>query len=231
MNNKTNKQIIIGAIALVLFLVLSLAIPFPKRAAFWIAFVFGIIAIVTQAYVMKTAFYEGEPVKSKFYGYPIARIGIIYLAVQISVSFVLMAIGFVVKVPAWVALVICVLILGFCAIGFIAADIMRGEVERQDVQLKADVKAMRSLQSKTVDIVGLCSDEETKAALSSLAEKFRYSDPVSGEETVSLETDLAAAVDELQAAVIDDDFSAAKALASKIEAALNERNRICKLNK
>ena len=228
---KNAKQLMIGGIALVLFLVLTLAIPFPKTAAYWIAFVFGLIAIAAQAYVMKTAFNKGEPVKSKFYGYPIARIGVIYLAVQLAVSFLLMALGFAFKVPVWAALVVCVLILGVSAIGFIAADIMRDEVERQDAQLKTDVKAMRALQSKTASIAGLCADEETEKALTDLAEKFRYSDPVSSEETAALETDLTAAVDELQAAVVDGDNAAAKQLCVKIEAALAERNRLCKLNK
>ncbi len=228
---KHEKQLIIGGIALVLFLVLSLAIPFPKNAAFWVAFAFGLIAVAAQFYVMKTAFNKGEPVKSRFYGYPIARIGVIYLAVQLVVSFAVMALGFAVDVPLWIVFVVCVLILGVSAIGFIAADIMRDEVERQDVQLKTDVKAMRTLQSKTADIVGLCADADTKAALTALAEQFRYSDPVTGPETAPLEADLAAAVDELQAAVVDGDLESAKQFCVKIGAALNERNRICKLNK
>ena len=44
-------------------------------------------------------------------------------------------------------------------------------------------------------------------------------------------TDLTAAVDELQAAVVDGDNAAAKQLCVKVEAALAERNRLCKLNK
>ena len=125
----------------------------------------------------------------------------------------------------------CAVILGFSALGFIAADIMRDEVERQDVALKADVRTMRALQSKTAAVAELCADPETKKALADLAEKFRYSDPVSSEATGALETDLAAAVDELQAAAADGDLASAKALCGKIEAALNERNRICRLNK
>ena len=231
MDKKINKQLVIGGIALALFLVLALAIPFPKTAAYWIAFAFGILAVTAQIYVMRNAFNKGEPVRSKFYGYPIARIGVIYLVVQLAVSFILMALGFAFDVPAWAALVVCALILGICAIGFIAADIMRDEVERQDAQLKTDVKAMRALQSKTADIAGLCADGETKAALTALAVKFRYSDPVSGAETAALEADLASAVDELQAAVVDGDTEAVRKLCVGIEAKLSERNRLCKLNK
>ncbi|MCQ2462168.1 MAG: hypothetical protein MJ177_02030 [Clostridia bacterium] len=231
MDKKNNCQLILGIAALVLYLALTLAVPFPKTAAFWVAFVFGLLAIAAQAYILKTAFDKGEPVKSKFYGYPIARIGIIYLAVQLIVSLVLMAIGFACKVPVWIAVVICVVVTAVFVIGFISADIMRGEVEHQDMKLKTDVKTMRALQSKTADIIGLCADEETKKAVAALADKFRYSDPVTGDATRELETGLTAAADELQAAVLDGDFSAAKQLCVKIEASLNERNRLCKLNK
>ena len=229
-NNK-NRQLILGGVALALYLVLALAVPFPKTGAYWIAFVFGLIAIAAQVYVMKVAFQKGEPVKSKFYGYPIARIGIIYLIVQLAVSFVIMALGFAFKVPAWAAIVVCALVTGLSAIGMVSADIMREEIQRQDGKLKADVKPMRALQSKTASIAGLCSDAETKKALTDLAEKFRYSDPVSSDAVREIEASLTAAVDELQTAVVDGDLAAAKQLCVKIEAALNERNRICKLNK
>ena len=231
MDKKTIKPLVIGGILLVLYLVLALGVPFPKTAAFWVAFVFGLIAIGAQAYVMHVAFNKGEPVKSKFYGYPIARIGVIYLVVQLIVSFAVMALGFAFKVPAWAALIVCALILGVSAIGFIAADIMRGEVERQDAKIKTDVTAMRALQSKAASLPGLCADNETKKALSALAEKFRFSDPVSSEALTEIEADLAAALDELQTAVVDGEADAARKLCVSIEAKLAERNRLCKLNK
>ena len=231
MEKRNVKQLIIGGIALALYLVITLAVPFPRTAAYWVAFVFGLIAILAQAYVMRAAFDHGEPVKSKFYGYPIARIGVIYLVLQIIVSLLIMALGFAFKVPAWAALIVCVLLLGVSAIGFIAADIMRDEVERQDAALKANVKTMRELQSKAASVAGLCVDEETKKTLTALADKFRYSDPVSSDAVAGIEADLVSAVDELQTAVVDGDLAAAKQLCGKIEAKLNERNRICKLNK
>lgn len=231
MEKRNVKQLVIGGIALALYLVITLAVPFPRTAAYWVAFVFGLIAIAAQAYVMRAAFDQGEPVKSKFYGYPIARIGIIYLVLQIVVSLLIMALGFAFKVPAWAALIVCVLLLGVSAIGFIAADIMRDEVERQDAALKANVKTMRALQSKAASVAGLCADEETKKTLTALADQFRYSDPVSSDAVAGIEADLVSAVDELQTAVVDGDLAAAKQLCGKIEAKLNERNRICKLNK
>ncbi len=225
------RQIIIFAILLLCFLALTLLIPFPKTAAYWAAFAFGAVAICAQVLVMKIAFDKGEPLKSKFYGYPIARIGIIYLITQLAVSIALMTIGFAVEVPVWIALLVCILILGVSALGLISADIMREEVERQDVQLKKDVHTMRALQSQTAAIAGSCADEALKKKLINLAEQFRFSDPVSSDAVAAIEQDLAACVDELQNAVLENDAQSADLLITKTAAALAERNRLCKLNK
>ena len=113
MEKNNNRPIILLGIVAAVYLVLALAIPFPKNnAAYWISFLFGLLAVGAQAYVMKTAFDKGEPLRSKFYGYPIAKIGVTYLAVQVVVSFLFMAMGFFFAVPAWLARVGCVRIAG-----------------------------------------------------------------------------------------------------------------------
>ena len=232
MEKNNNRPIILLGIVAAVYLVLALAIPFPKNnAAYWISFLFGLLAVGAQAYVMKTAFDKGEPLRSKFYGYPIAKIGVTYLAVQVVVSFLFMTMGFFFAVPAWLALVVCVLIAGVFSVGFISADIMRDEVERQDKQLVKDVKTMRALQSKTAFIVTQCTDNGLKPMLRELSEKFRFSDPVSSDALAEIENDLTATVDELQAAVMENDIDSAKVLCAKVAATLEQRNTMCKLNK
>ena len=86
---------------------------------------------------------------------------------------------------------------------------------------------MRSLQSKVSQIASQADD----AAIKALAEEFRYSDPVSNEAIADAEADLAAVVDQLQAAYVDGDSEAMAQLCRKAAALLAERNRICKLNK
>ena len=191
---------------------------------FWPAFVFAVIAILAQLYVAKKAFANGEGARSKFYGFPIARVGVIYLAVQVILWLACMALGAI--LPAWVAVVFFVVILA-AAIGFIAVDTIRDEVERQDTALKEDVTAMRALQSKTASIAAQCQDPPLKKVLTSLAEQFRFSDPVSSADTAEAEAGLNELVDLLQAAVVEHDPDSALALVPRIEAALAERNRLC----
>ena len=69
------------------------------------------------------------------------------------------------------------------------------------------------------------SDAETKAALSKLAEKVRFSDPMSHEMLGELESRISTKVEEMKTTAYK------KALISEIEILLIERNKKCKILK
>ena len=223
------RGLIVIAIAFVVFTVVAFALPFAMNGIFWLAYIFTAIAILGQVYVLHIAFDKGEAVKSKLYGFPIARIGFIYLIAQLVLGLVFMALAKI--APAWLAIVLFILVFAAAGVGFIAADMMRDEVEKQEVQLKKDVTLMRSLQSKASFITSQCTDPDTKSALEKLSEDLRFSDPVSSEGIADAEASLVALVDELQAAVINGDNATARALCTKASVALAERNQLCKLGK
>lgn len=229
LNEKEKKGVLVLALLFVVYTLIVLAVPFAKGGMFWLTYLFTAAAFGVQAYVFKLSFEKEAGAKSKFYGFPIARVGVLYLAVQIVLGLVFMALAVV--APVWLALVLYLALLVAAAVGVIATDSIRDEVERQDTQLKKDVATMRALQSKAAALPARCEDAEAKAALEKLAEEFRYSDPVSAPALADLETDMAATMEELSAAVTDGDNAAVLALCKKISATLAERNRLCKLNK
>ena len=229
LNEKEKKGLVVLALLFVVYTLIVLAVPFAKGGMFWLTYLFTAVAFAVQAYVFKLSFEKEAGAKSKFYGFPIARVGVLYLAVQIVLGLVFMALAAV--APVWLALVLYLALLVAAAVGVIATDSIRDEVERQDAQLKKDVATMRALQSKAAALPARCEDAEAKSALEKLAEEFRYSDPVSAPALADLETDMAAIMEELSAAVTDGDNAAVLALCKKISATLAERNRLCKLNK
>lgn len=229
LNEKEKKGVLVLALLFVVYTLIVLAVPFAKGGMFWLTYLFTAAAFGVQAYVFKLSFEKEAGAKSKFYGFPIARVGVLYLAVQIMLGLVFMALAAV--APVWLALVLYLALLAAAAVGVIATDSIRDEVERQDTQLKKDVATMRALQSKAAALPARCEDTTAKAALEKLAEEFRYSDPVSAPALADLETDMAAIMEELSAAVTDGDNAAVLALCKKISATLAERNRLCKLNK
>ena len=218
------------AIVFTVFSVIAFAVSFKRNAAFWLSYVFAAVAATVQLYSYPKAFdFEGHDVRSKFYGFPLACVSTIYLIAQLVLSLIFMAAGK--WVPAWIPVVLFVLLLGAAAIGFIAADTMKEEIERQDVVHKANVTTMRALQSKAVFIASQCEDAETKKALDAFAEALRFSDPVSSDALTDIEENLTGLVEELGNAVLDKDFEAARTLCARASTLLADRNRMCKLNK
>lgn len=229
MNKKSQRGYMILGIVLVVFCCISFLPPFTMNAVFWSAFVFGLISILLQIYVFRISFTAGSDAKSKFYGFPIAKIGIIYLITQLVLSIIEMCTA--AFLPIFVALIINVLLLAAALIGCITADIVRDEVVKQDVKTKIDVTNMRSLQSLSASLPGLCDDAAMKSKLQGLADAFRYSDPVSSESTRQLEYELGIKLQELNGAVSEKDNASIESLCKRVTGMLEERNRICKMSK
>ena len=227
--NAVRFLIFIG-LALLVFNVIAFVVPFAKTGTFWIGYLFGMISILGQIAVMKLAFNGTTTVRSKFYGFPVARIGIIYAVVQVLLSIFVMALA--AYIPAWIPVVIFIILFAIDAAGLVASDTVREEVVHQDAKIVEDVKAMRNLQSKMNMLVSQSDcNEEVKSALSSLAEEIKYSDPVSGKATKELEQELLFDIEELQKVVVDGDNESALKICKKTMGILAERNRLCKLNK
>lgn len=151
-----------------------------------------------------------------------ADIGIVYLIVQIAVLFVFV---FAEKLPAWSALVTCTVIAAMAAIFMIAADVGRTEIEKVEQKVQGKVFYIKNLQ---VDIEILASaekDAKTKKALEQLAEKIRFSDPMSNEQLAVLEDKISLAVENLKSS--DDKMK----IIEDLNLLLDERNRKCKVLK
>ncbi len=231
MKKNSARWWVIWAVVLAVYNVIVFAVPFPKNAVFFVSWVFSLIAIAAQVYVIRTAFYKGESTTSKFYGFPIAKLGVLYLIVQLALGLMFMALGFALTIPLWVPLVLYIVLLGAAAVGLISTEATRDEIVQQDKKLKKDVSCMRTLQSKVMAMVPLAKDASVRIALEKFAEDIRFSDPVSSAELEAAESDLSTCVDDLQQAVLDNDQEAALSLEKRAEMLLAERNRLCKLEK
>lgn len=225
MKKTTGLSYAVLGIGLALFCVLALAIPTAKTATFWIALAFTVIAFAVQVIVWKLAFGKEDTLKSKFLGFPIIHIGLVYLAVQLVAFVVFMAAATV--LPPWSTIVACSLILGLSALCLIATEAGRDEVQRVEDKVKAKVFYVKSLQVDVELLAKEAPEGSIKNTLNDLAQKIRFSDPMSHEQLAPLEEKLALLVEEMKSAHEDDMLELILA-ANKV---LNERNAKCKLLK
>ena len=217
-----------GATAVV-YNVIAFALPFTKTGVFFLSWVFTMAALAAQVYVIRTAFFKGKGVKSKLYGFPIARIGLLYLAVQVVLGLVFMALGTV--VPFWLPLVLYVILMGAALIGLITTEGAREEVERQERKLVKNVSRMKKFRALADTLAREGQILEAREPLRELAEAFRYSDPVSSEALREIEDTLADDLANLQDAVALLEKEKDLELCQKTKRDLEERNQICKLYK
>ena len=225
MKKDTLRGVVALTVVLIIYILISFMIPFEHTATFWVSFVFSLIAFAVVGASIYIAFIKNPDAKSRFYGFPIARIGVLYGGTQLIVSLIVMALAQ--WFPWWIAVVVYAIALGAAVIGLMSAEALVEQIQLQDEKLKKDVALMRALQSKVSQMAAQSED----AAIKALADEFRYSDPVSSEAIADAEADLAAVVDELQSAYVDGDSDAVAQLCRKASALLAERNRLCKLNK
>lgn len=231
-NRKSEKSLIaIFVIVLVVYIIAFFVIPFNRTAASRISFTFSIVAVVSSILAFNRAFNAKEMPVSKLYGYPIFRVGMIYVLVQLVVSISVCVIETFILIPYWIALILSVLFLGAATIGMIITDNVRDVVEAVDAKFDFAIKQMTSFQISIADIVDQCKDEALRVELKKLDELFRYSDPISSEDTRESEQAIQLMLDELKVLVPGGSADEIAALTEKITTALKIRNRICKASK
>lgn len=209
-------------IVFILFNVIAFAIPTVKTGTFWVAYIFSIIAFASQIGIWKIALSKDDTLKSKFLGFPIVHIGIVYLIVQVIVFAIFMAVP---TLPVWSAIVVCALVLGISAICMISAEAGRGEIERVETKVKQKVFYIKSLQVDVELLASNESDSTIKTELQKLAEKIRFSDPMSLPELEAIEKEIAGKTNALKTAT--DKLS----VIAEIDTLLTERNAKIKILK
>ena len=209
-------------IVFVLFNVLAFVIPTDKTVTFWTVYIFTVVAFVIQIPLWKIALGKKDALKSKFLGISVISVGITYLIIQLIAFTIFMILP---TIPVWVAIVVCAIIIAIFALCAIAGQAGANEINRVEEKIKVKRAFIQFLQVDIEMIAESETDAETKAALKKLAEKVRFSDPMSHEMLVELESRICAKVEEIKMATDK------KILIEEVATLLTERNKKCKILK
>lgn len=220
MKKNNSKGYLILGILFVLVSAIAFAVPLAKTAAFWISYGFAVIAFAAQLIIWKAALGRSESLKSKFLGFPVVHIGIVYLIVQVIALAVFL---FIPTLPIWSAVVACAVVAGVSAVCMIASDVGRSEIERVSAKVREKTFYIKQLQTEVELLAGAETDAATKSELAQLAEKIRYSDPMSDEQLADIEDRITAKITELKSSTDKTE------IINELNSLLDERNRKCKL--
>ena len=219
-----NKNLIY-AILCILFILLNVvvfAIPTDKTRTFWVAYVFTVVAFALQVPVWEKSLKQKDTLKRKFLGISTVHVGIVSLILQVIALAVFIAVP---TLPSWAAVVACAIIFGLSTICLVSSGIGVREISRVEEKVLEKTFFIKELQANVELIAEAETDNETKTMLKQLAEKIRYSDPVSSEKLADLESRISAKAEGLKTAdnIIES--------ISELNMLLDERNKKCKILK
>lgn len=221
--NKKLGYIVLG-IVFVLFNVIAFAVPIAKTSVFWISYAFTVVAFAAQIGIWNLAFSKAETLKSKFLGLPIIYVGIVYLIIQLFAFGVFFVLPWI---ASWIPIITCAVILGISGICLITTEVGREEVSRVEAKVLRKVSIIKGLQTDVEIIAEVQTDADSKKALEALAEKLKYSDPMSDESLAQIEDEISAKIAALKTQPIADIHASVK----QIEMLLLERNKQSKTRK
>lgn len=220
-----------GLILLISMAVFNVAVfLFVKdyNGKFVCGYVFTMAAFLLQILFAFLAFGKADTLKKVFYGIPIARLGLVYLILQVIWGFIVI---FIPGISAKAGAVTSAVLLGFYLIAVIIAYSGREIVTATDEKVKAKTFYIKSIQTDVELLAGKTEDALLKKQLKDLADTVKYSDPMSSEALFALESKIVAKVAELSFAVESKETESAGSLIGELQMLFSERNKKCKLLK
>ena len=190
-------------------------------AAFWTGYVFITLAFVGNLICANLAF-KADSLKKLFYNISLITISYSGLIVMAITGGLCMAIP---NLPAWLGIVVCVVVLAFHAIAVIQARAAAIVVETIDERIAEQTQFIKML---TIDAEGIMERASTKAqkeACKKVYEAVRYSDPMSNIALAALEDRIAEKMDELSTAVGEGQEDLVTDISKEVLLLVNERNR------
>ena len=222
MKKNNAKGYIILGILFVLISVIVIAVPSVKTTAFWISYVFTVVAFAAQIFIWKLALGRDKTLKSSFLGIPVIYVGIAYLIIQIIALAVFLSVP---TLPLWSSVVVCIIIAGVSAVCVISGEVGRNKIERVDAKIGEKVFYIKELQTEVELLANVETEMSTKDKLIRLSEKIRFSDPMSDVQLADVESRIITKISELKSST---DKSA---IIDELNLLLDERNKKIKILK
>lgn len=213
----------------IIYLLIVLVIPTPKNLVFFSSLLFLLISLGVQFLIPNFTFNEEESTTSRFYGISIVKVFITYLVLQFILTTIFIILASYIKL--WIVIVINLIILAFAISGIFITDTIKKEIERQDNNTNLITSNFKQLTIEINCILNSCVMDTVKKELFILVDEFKYSDPVSNDSLNEIELELKESIKLLQEYVDNKKENESLDLINQMKLVLENRNKMCKLNK
>lgn len=195
--------------------------------SFWIGYAFITLSFIGQIVCAYFALKDND-IKKTFYN--VSLIAASYTG--LILSFVFGGLCMIISLlPYWVGILLCAIVLGINVIAVIKASAVVDIVSSIDEKTKESTLFIKSLTVDAESLMSRAKSETIKAECKKVYEAVRYSDPMSNDAFVSVESDITIKFSKFSEAVVSEDSEAVVTLAEEIIILLGDRNKKCKLLK
>lgn len=212
---------VVGIIFVIYNLFVFLLIK-PQTSAFWISYVFMLIAFGSQLFSLSQAG-KSLDVETVFFGIPLVSFSVFYFFAELFASTVFMLFQNHVGVIAPV--LVQILLLAVFAIFAILSIAGRDATKAVNDDYKSKRNGIKSLSVDVELLAKDISDPTLKKALSRLAENIRFSDPMTTDVVADVDNRIRQGIDDLREACEEGRTEEAAALCARVDRMLVERNR------
>ena len=193
-NNKILMNVVLG-ILFVVFNVIVFQIPVIHTDSYWIVYGFTCVAFAMQFYVWNLTLTSNEEIKSKFLGYPITNVSVLYFFVQLLVCWYVMVNN---NIEQWKVIIINVVVLGTASSCICFTQVGKNYIGDIDKKVAAKVEFIKDTMVELNLISNELKETDEKQAMEKLIEIVRYSDPMSSEKLAGLEKEIETKITELK---------------------------------
>lgn len=230
--SKWNMIIAIFAIAFIVYNVLLFIVSgfSGHSATFWISYVFMIVAFLSMLISNLILKNKTFMPKDWILGYPIWKHSFLYITIELVASIIFMIVERY-NCPWQAAFFVQLVLLCLYLVFVISCFFEKKTIEEVHEKAKTATTNWRLLQYDAEAVYKRAVDTEAATVLKNLVEEIRYSDPISNDQLLGIESQIIEGIKEISRSVDLNDMDNTIACGRRTLLLLDERNEKCKILK
>ncbi|NMA05027.1 MAG: hypothetical protein GX931_01505 [Acholeplasmataceae bacterium] len=230
MKKITLRYLLIIVIGLLLFNVLFFVVPYGERNTLhWVTYCVVIFALLSQLVFYRYSINDNDKKISLLYGYPIYKLGFIFLGIILLMSVLFIGLNIVFPIEPWIVVVFYALTVGLGAISLIVRITAKETIEEIDYSHK-ELKAFKKELNMILYQISLTESLADNLKLKKILEELKYSDPIGNTNTKKIEKEILEKSLELKKviSVTDSNIEDIENILREIHDSLKIRNQLCR---
>lgn len=224
--------VISWVLLLIIFNVISIISPGwitieKTTPSFWIGYAFINVAFIGQLICAWMAFKE-DSAKKTFYNISLFTVSYAGLISTLVVGIICMIIS---PLPYWIGAIICPLILVVNIVAFIKAKIAINIVADVDEKVDRATAFIYQMREESESLLARAKGDDIKTVCKKVCDAFKFSDPMSKSDLVSVELEIKKHFDLLKKAITEGNLEVVTLESEEVLALIAERNNKCKIKK